>query len=259
MKKLRISFLHVAPITGDVEHNRRLVESAVLVAAGQGADWAVTPELCIPGYQFMARIGTDWILPQPDDWMRSFCQMVKQQRLTVFLSHPERDPETNKLYNTVFVISPEGEIVGKHRKLRTLGGSEAWSSPGGSINPVECDGVQVGILICADAYKNEIAQVLKHKGAQVLVSPVAWGPGRCGPDGEWEQRTADTGLPIMVCNRSGVEKEELDYRKAESVVAQNGQRLLTAISDCSVVLTFDWDMDSMTLLSEDYHRVYLQG
>jgi predicted amidohydrolase len=257
MRKLRISFLHLAPIICDIQHNRTLVEAAVKMAAKEGADWAITPELCIPGYQFLDRIGTNWILPQPDEWMQSFCQLIRKRKLTVFLSHPERDPQTDKLYNTVFVISPQGEIIGKHRKVRTLGGPEAWSSPGEDINPVDCDGLKVGILICADAYKNEVAQVLKEKGAQVLVSPVAWGPGRCGPDGEWEQRTVETGLSIMVCNRSGVEKEELDYRLAESVVAQHGKRLLAGTSERSVVLSFDWDMDSMTLLSDDYHRTYL--
>ena len=257
MKNLRISFLHVAPITCDIQHNRTLVERGVKAAAKAGANWAITPELCISGYQFMDRIGTDWILPQPDNWMQSFCQLVKGRRLTVFLSHPERDPETDKLYNTVFVINSQGTIIGKHRKVRTLRGPEAWSSPGEEISPIECDGVKVGILICADAYRNEVAQALKDKGAQVLVSPVAWGPGRCGPDGEWEQRTADTGLPIMVCNRSGVEQDELDYRLAASVVAQNGKRLLAATSDRSVLFSFDWNMDSMKLLSADYHKVYL--
>ena len=78
MKRLRISLLHVAPVLGDVEHNRRLVESAVRTAAELGADWAVTPELCIPGYLFADKIGTDWILPQPDPWMDDFCKLVKE-------------------------------------------------------------------------------------------------------------------------------------------------------------------------------------
>ncbi|MEE3167065.1 MAG: carbon-nitrogen hydrolase family protein, partial [Chloroflexota bacterium] len=66
MKKLSISFLHLAPITSDIAHNRKLVEQGVGVAAQQGARWVITPELCIPGYLFMEAIGTDWILPQPD-------------------------------------------------------------------------------------------------------------------------------------------------------------------------------------------------
>ena len=123
--------------------------------------------------------------------------------------------------------------------------------------PLDVNGMKVGILVCADGYKNQIAQELKDKGARILVSPAAWGPGDCAPDGEWEQRTVDTGLPIMVCNRSGGEGEDLDYRQAESVVAQNGRRLLTGTCDRSVVLSFDWDMDAMELLSKDFDRVYV--
>ena len=257
MDKLRISLLHLAPVLGDIDHNRRLVESAVAAAADEGADWAITPELCIPGYLFVDKIGTDWILPQPDPWMDRFRQQVKQRSMTVFLSHPDRDPETDTLYNTVFVIDPTGEIIGRHNKVKTLRGPESWSSPGTQCQPVDCDGLQVGILVCADSYKNDIPQLLKENGAQLLVSPSSWSPGGCGPDGEWEQRTLDTGLPIIVCNRSGMESDDLDFRGAESIVAQNGNRLLSTTSDCSVVLTFDWDLDTMTVLSQDFTRTYL--
>jgi predicted amidohydrolase len=257
MTKLRIALLHLAPVLNAIDQNRRLLESAVKVAGEQGAHWAITPELCVSGYLFMENIGADWILPQPDDWMRRFCRLVGELGLTVFLSHPERDTETDKLYNTVFIIDRRGEIASRHHKINTLHGAESWSSPGCQTDPVDTDGTKVGILVCGDGYKNDIAQRLKEKGAQVLVSPAAWGPGHCGPDGEWEQRTIDTGLPIMVCNRSGGEGDDLDYRLAESVVAQYGRRLLTGSCDRSVVLSFDWDMETMTLLSPDFHRTYV--
>ena len=254
---MRIALLHIAPVTCDIDHNRQLVERAVATAAGLGAQWAVTPELCIPGYLFLDQMGSDWIAPQPDPWMQGFCQRVKEHGITVFLSHPERDPASGKMYNTVFVIDPEGRIIGKQRKVKALRGAERWSTPGWKISPVDCGGIKVGVLICADAYKNDIAEVMKDKGAQVLVSSVAWGPGGCGPDGEWEARSLDTGLPIIVCNRSGQEEGELDYRHAESVVAQDGRRVLEATSDRSVILSFDWDMDNMSLMSEDFQRTYL--
>lgn len=65
---LRIALLHLAPIPGDLAHNRRLVETAIATAAGLGAAWIITPELCICGYSFADQIGTEWILPQPDPW-----------------------------------------------------------------------------------------------------------------------------------------------------------------------------------------------
>ena len=256
MGKVRIAFLHVAPIACDVTHNRKLIESALDAAVEQGADWIITPELCISGYVFHEQIGTDWILVQPDEWMLGFCSKIREYGVTVFLSHPERDIKTNNLYNTVFVIDPTGVVIGKHSKIKALRGAEAWSTAGDTIEPINCGGVMVGVLVCADSYKNEVAQVLKDKGAELLVSPSSWGPGRCGPDGEWERRTIDTGLPIMVCNRSGYEEEELDYRTAESVVAQGGERLMSAYSERSVVLSFDWDITNMSLLSKDFERTY---
>ena len=77
------------------------------------------------------------------------------------------------------------------------------------------------------------------------------------PDGEWVQRTRDTGLPILVCNRSGGEGDDLDYSMAESVVAHGGETLLVATSKRSVVLSFDWDMDKMRLLSSEFSRAFI--
>ena len=62
---------------------------------------------------------------------------------------------------------------------------------------------------------------------------------------------------MMVCNRSGYEEGELDYSLAESVVAQNGKRILEATSERSVVLSFDWDVDHMSVISDNFERVYL--
>jgi hypothetical protein len=108
------------------------VPTAVTTAAGLGAVWIITPELCICGYAFTDQIGTDWILSQPDPWMIDFCRLVAQLRVTVFLSHPERDRQTAKLHNSVFVIAANCAILGRHRKINTLRvGAEAWSSPGG--------------------------------------------------------------------------------------------------------------------------------
>ena len=264
MKSLRVAMLHLSPVVADVEHNRGLAEQGLARAAEMGAQWVITPELFITGYKFAEVIGTDWILPQPDEWMQRFCGQVAEHGVTVFLSHPERDPDGDLMYNTVFVIGPDGGIIGRHRKVKALRGPESWSSPGEEIAPIavpagDADGqVPVGVIICADAYRNDVAGILQEQGARLLVSPASWGPGDCGPLGEWEQRTLDTGLPIMVCNRSGWEADDLDFNEAVSVVARDGKRVLEAFcGEESAVLAFDWDLDSMTPISADYEVAWL--
>ncbi|MBI3604002.1 MAG: carbon-nitrogen hydrolase family protein [Nitrospirae bacterium] len=258
MPALHIALLHLAPLPGDLTHNRRLVETAVTRAAGLGATWIITPELCLTGYTFADRIGTDWILPQPDPWMTHMCRLAAQLRVTLFLSHPERDRRSGKLYNSLFVIDADGAIIGTHRKIHTLRvGSEAWSNPGEQVAviPVPPFG-GVGTLICADAYSPEICRSLQAQGAQLLVSAAAWAPGLHGPNGEWERCTRDTGLPLLVCNRTGPDRT-LNFTEAETVVVKDGQRLLSLSSERSTIFAVKWDLRTQTLASREYQRVDL--
>jgi predicted amidohydrolase len=255
---LRIALLHLAPRPGDLTYNRRLVETAVTTAAGLGAAWVVTPELCICGYTFADRIGTDWIVPQPDAWVTRFCRLSARLHVTVFLSHPERDPQTGKLYNTVFVIAANGTIVGSHRKITPLRvGSEAWSSPGEAVVPLPVPPFRsVGILICADASTVGIAKRLQAQGAQLLISSAAWAPGLYGPNGEWEQCTRETGLPLLVCNRTGTDRA-LTFTAAESVIVKDGKRLLSLQSERSAIFSIDWNLRTQDLATQEYQTVYL--
>jgi predicted amidohydrolase len=257
-RTLRVALLHLAPRPGDLASNRRLVETAVTTAARQGAAWILTPELCISGYAFADEIGTDWIVPPPDPWLRDFCQLVARWRVTVFLSHPERDPHTAKLHNSVFVIATDGTILGTHRKINTLRvGDEAWSSPGDRVTPIPAEPFRrVGILICADAYSPGIARSLQAQGAELLISSAAWAPGLHGPDGEWERCTRDTGLPLFVCNRTGPDRT-LDFAAAESVIVKDGQRLLTFRAARSAIFTIEWDLMTQTLATQAYQRTDL--
>lgn len=255
MKTGRVALLHISIVPGAIARNRYVLEETVKYAAASGAQWIITPELAICGLQFARIIGTDWIQPQPDAWMRRFCQLVRALKRTVFFSCPERD--SGRLYNSVFAINSRGEIIGKHRKINVRSDSLSWSSPGEVVAPLQCDGMTVGFLVCADAFTPGIADTLKSKGAQILVSPASWGPGIHGPNGEWEARTCETGLPLIVCNRTGAE-QTLDFRKAPSVVVKNGRRLLSHTSEQSAVLIFDWDFTAMTPLSTVYQVKYLR-
>jgi predicted amidohydrolase len=239
--RLHVALLHIAPRAGDLAFNRRLIEDAIVRAAAEGSDWVVTPELSVCGYTFEPLIGTDWISIQPDPWMATISNLAARLGIVVFLSVPERDAQSDLLYNATFVIDRTGAICGMHRKVNPLRvGSEAWSTPGTVISPIAVDGRSVGVMICADAYLPGVAKQLHACGAQVLVSSAAWPPGCHGPQGEWERATSDTGLPLFVCNRTGMDVV-LDFASGESVLAHGGSRLISAASKTSAVLTFTWD------------------
>lgn len=255
---LPIALLHLAPVPGALARNRQLITSAICRAARLGATWIITPELAVSGYTFADTLGTEWIEPQPDHWMSRVCRLAARLRVTLFLSHPEQDPRSRHLYNTIFAIDPNGRIAGRHRKINTLRvGSEAWSTPGTEATPFRLAPFgNVGLLICADAYTPGIAKSLKAQRAKVLVSSAAWAPGLHGPNGEWERCTQDTGLPLFVCNRTGQDRT-LDFRKAESVVAQGGKRLLSLSCEQSALFLIDWNLATGTLAARNARRILL--
>jgi len=235
-----------------------MVETAVTSAARLGAAWIVTPELIVTGYAFADSIGTEWILPQPDSWMTHMSRLAAQLRVTVFLSCPEQDRKSRKLYNSLFAIAADGTILGAHRKIHTLRvGSEAWSTPGMQAIAIPVPPfARVGMLICADAFTSDIARNLQAQGAQILVSSAAWAPGHHGPNGEWERCTSDTGLPLIVCNRTGPDRT-LDFRRAETVVVKDGRRLLSLSSERSTMFMIEWDLETQTLATKNYQTIYL--
>jgi len=116
--------------------------------------------------------------------------------------------------------------------------SEDWSSPGELGSPVTVDGINVGLLICADAYNELPARQLRAAGAELLVSTAAWWPGQWGANGEWEARTVETGVPLIVCNRSGRGHESC-MAESESVIVDRGTKLLTMSAPDSTVFVVD--------------------
>ena len=245
---LRIGLLHLAPELGALNANRALIESGTGIAAGLGADWVVSGELVVPGYRFVPLLGTEWIGEQPDLWMRRLCELSADLGVVSFISHPERDSATGRLFNSLFVIGRDGRLLGRQRKLRPTPISEGWASGGELGRPVPVDGLQVGLLVCADAYAAKPALRLRAAGAQLLVSSAAWWPGQWGPTGEWERRTLDTGLPLIVCNRSGRD-DEARMRDAESVIVDRGLKLLTLRSADSTVFLVECLFDGGHLAS----------
>jgi 5-aminopentanamidase len=253
MNDIKISLLHLALEPGALARNYALLERGIRTASTLQPDWVVAPELSISGYEFNDTIGTEWMAVCPDSWTLGIRELASILKLTILFGHAERDT-TGRLYNIAIMVRADGEIIARHRKVNTR--AEPWAEPGKCAKAADWNGLAVGILICADAYTGDIAEDLCGQGAQLLVSPAAWAPGLNGPEGEWEQRTRETGLPLIVCNRTGAERK-LDFTGAESLFVKHGQKLLSYRSARSAVLTFDLDLKEMLPLSSGFCITYL--
>ncbi|GGJ43379.1 carbon-nitrogen hydrolase family protein [Deinococcus roseus] len=235
----RMALCHLAPVPDDLQHNRRTIERALEQAANLGAHWIVTPELSSCGYQFARHLGTDWITVQPDPWVKTLMQFAAEHQVHLFLGHAEADVHTGKLHNAVLAISDQGELLGSARKHNVLPGSEGWSTRSQQAAVFEVQDIKVGVLICADAYTSKVSRELLAQGAQMILAPSAWGPGLHGPEGEWESRSLDTGIPVVVCNRTGAEGN-LSFEGSTSGFIRAGKREKVFEPAGPALILLDW-------------------
>jgi hypothetical protein len=92
--------------------------------------------------------------------------------------------------------------------------------------PIPVDGIKIGLLICADATSHCRRSACAMLARSCSSQPRRGGRANGRPKGEWEARTLDTGLPMIVCNRTGCDHDTQLF-DSESVVVDRGEKLLT--------------------------------
>jgi len=261
-----IALLHLEPSLGRLDDNIALVERGIRCAVDAGADWVVTPELSLTGYRFEPVLALSVLQERNDAILDHFKRLSNALGVAIFLSHIDVETsakdrnEINQYFNTLFVIQA-GEISARHHKINVIPVSESWATAGREASLALVDGIQVGLLICADAWPKEHADQLAQEGAELLLSSANWWPGDYGPGNTWEARSRQTGLPFVVNNRTGIEPRfsaegreflrTVDMREAKSVYVEQGQRLVEHQSLESSVVILRWQHSTRRLLSSE--------
>jgi predicted amidohydrolase len=75
------------------------------------------------------------------------------------------------LYNTQVVLSPEGEIIAKHRKFWIR--NKVFSPGDRKLTTAMIDGAKVAILICADARSFELMRAIRRERVDVVLASLA--------------------------------------------------------------------------------------
>jgi predicted amidohydrolase len=80
--------------------------------------------------------------------------------------------EGDKVYNTAVVISPEGQIVSKYRKMFPWLPYEGGTTPGDEFCVFDIPDVgRFGLCICYDMWFPEVCRQLAWMGAEVILQP----------------------------------------------------------------------------------------
>lgn len=133
-------------------------------------------ELVVPGLvQFVTPQDKDWgkknsqAIPGP--LSERLCNMARYNRLWL-IPGSMFEMDGDKLYNTALVISPQGEIVRKYRKMFPWLPYEAGTSAGEEFCVFDIPEIgRFGLCICYDMWFPEVARSLAWMGAEVILQP----------------------------------------------------------------------------------------
>jgi predicted amidohydrolase len=177
-RSIKVAICQIFCIDGDKEGNFVRIERALQMAGR--VDLACFPETCLLG----------WVNPEahhladpiPGESTDKLGELAHKYDVMLCVGLAEK--EEDKLYDSAVLIDPEGKILLKHRKINIL--SHLMNppyTPGDRIDAVDTDLGRIGLLICADTFKDEILSEMLGRKPQILLVPYGW----AAPKGDWPQ------------------------------------------------------------------------
>jgi NAD+ synthase len=209
--RLAIAVAQLNSTVGDVAGNAEKVRRARAVAAEQGADLVVFPELFIAGYP-----PEDLVLkPAFQAACRAAIETLARETASggpaLLVGAPWVDG--GKLYNAVALLD-SGAIAALRYKvdLPNYGvfDEKRVFAAGPMPGPVNFRGVRIGLPICEDIWGEEIVECLAETGAELLVVPNGSPYWRQKGDVRLNiavARVTEQGLPTVYVNQVGAQDE----------------------------------------------------
>ncbi len=155
------------------ETNLRRIEAAIADAAARGADIACFPEACVFGWvNPMAHTAAS---PIPGTTTDRIAAMAKRYEMMVVLGLAERDGD--QLYNAAVLIDSDGEILLRHRKtniLSKLMDPPYTAGPDADHSVVATRFGRIGLLICADTFKDPVVAGIAKQDPDLVIVPYGW-------------------------------------------------------------------------------------
>ena len=230
---LQIRVAQLNFVVGDMPGNARKIIDAAIRAYADGVRLLITPELSICGYAAEDLLLRPAFIDACDDALKTVAHALAGLKgLHVVVGHPEggglhtRSVAVTRRHNRASVLC-EGQVVAHYDK-RELPNYQVFDerryfTPGQGVGVFEVEGVQVGLLICEDAWFDEPARLARDAGAQVLAVLNA-SPFHAGKGAEREQRmrerVADCGLPLIYAHLVGGQDEVIFEGRSFALNAQ---------------------------------------
>ena len=193
-RHVRVAVIQAAPVLFDIKKTLNKTGELIREAAENGADLILFPEAFIPAYprglSFGVKVGSRneegrdlwkkyWenSVDIPSPATEKIGEFAKKYNVHVAIGVIEKDSQFSKgtLYCTLLYFGNNGNILGKHRKLKPTGSERLiWGEGDGStLTIVDTELGKLGGLICWENYMPMARMAMYGKGVEIYLAPTA--------------------------------------------------------------------------------------
>lgn len=157
---------------GRPDRNLARAVDAITAAGETGCDFVVLPECLDVGWTDPSAATLAEKIPGHRSDV--LCRAAAESGIYVVAGLVERSD--SKLFNAAVLVSADGGILLKHRKINELDFARSLYATGKSLEVADTRFGSVGVNICADNFPDslDIARALGWMGARIILSPCAW-------------------------------------------------------------------------------------
>jgi NAD+ synthase (glutamine-hydrolysing) len=210
---IRIALAQQDFLVGDIKGNLCKAIELINGARERGADLLLFPELALAGYPPEDLLLRPGFLENCHEAMQNLAEATRG--VDVVIGHPW--VENRMRYNCASWIR-DGRIVGRYFKQHlpnyapnyAVFDEQRYFTPGSQPLVIDVKGVNIGVIICEDAWEQTPAVQAREQGAELLLVPNA-SPYRDDKHDARKRMFADQyaqiGLPMVYCNLVGGQDE----------------------------------------------------
>lgn len=283
IRKFKIACVQATPVIFDIEKSVDKVIALTREAAGLGCKLVVFPETFIPGYPAGLGFGTVmgsrtqagrdqfreyWqnSVEVPGIYTDKLAECAKENRIFLAVGVTERDKVNKTLYCSLLYFSPDGQLLGKHRKVKPTAAERlVWGEGDGStLCSFDTKIGKIGGLICWENYMPLARMAMYNKGVEIYLAPTAdsrdsWNAsmqhiafeGRCYVVG-CNQYFTKSDVPQHLQAELAEDRPEVLSRGGSVIVSPFGEVLAGPLYGEEGILTADVDHDELVRSRMDF-------
>ena len=173
--RLNVGIITMEADPWELEKNFERLEKYTREAVNRRADLVIAPEAILDGYAYGADPEAEFkdlvSIAQkiPDgQYLQKGSNLAKE--LKIYFIFGFLQISNNKLYNSVVMFDPEGEIVSTYSKVHPK--NESFITPGEELKVTDTPFGKIGFLICSDRGVTDNFSTLGVQGVQIIFLPM---------------------------------------------------------------------------------------